>query len=132
MEHAFALGANTRDLIDGTLLLDANTGQRGWSPTFCGRPCGFKERNNESWLGKGSYFLSTRATGNHSLVGGFEEFHQKRNENNFQSGSDLRIHGNFIYVGQDVEHFRLRHALVVPQRQVGAERPLELQRGSSS
>jgi hypothetical protein len=102
MKHEFALGANTRDLIEGTLLLDANTGQRGWSPTFCGRPCGSKERNNESWLGKASYFLSTRPTGNHSLVGGFEEFHQKRNENNFQSGSDLRIHGNFIYFGQDV------------------------------
>lgn len=102
MEHAFALGANTRDLIEGTLLLDENTGQRGWSPTFCGRPCGFKERNNESWLAKASYFLSTRATGNHSLVGGFEEFHQKRNENNFQSGSDFRIHGNFIYFGQEV------------------------------
>jgi len=102
MKHEFALGANTRDLIEGTLLLDATTGQRMWSPTFCGRPCGAKERNNESWLGKGSYYLSTRATGNHSLVGGFEEFHQKRNENNFQSGSDLRIHGNFIYFGQDV------------------------------
>jgi hypothetical protein len=102
MKHEFALGANTRDLIEGTLLLDANTGQRMWSPTFCGRPCGAKERNNESWLGKASYLLSTRATGNHSLVGGFEEFHQKRNENNFQSGSDLRIHGNFIYFGQDV------------------------------
>ncbi|HEX2225151.1 MAG TPA: TonB-dependent receptor [Thermoanaerobaculia bacterium] len=102
MEHAFALGANSRDLIQGTLLLDATTGQRMWSPTFCGRPCGFKDRNNESWLGKGSYFLSTEATGNHSLVGGFEEFHQKRNENNFQSGSDFRIHGNFLYFGQDV------------------------------
>lgn len=102
MKHEFALGANTRDLIEGTLLLDANTGQRMWSPTFCGRPCGAKERNNESWLGKASYLLSTRATGNHSLVGGFEEFHQKRNENNFQSGSDLRIHGNFIYFGKDV------------------------------
>jgi hypothetical protein len=102
MQHEFALGANTRDLIEGTLLLDANTGQRMWSPTFCGRPCGSKERNNESWLGKGSYFLSTRPAGNHSLVGGFEDFHQKRNENNYQSGSDLRIHGNFIYVGQDV------------------------------
>lgn len=102
MQHEFALGANTRDLIEGTLLLDANTGQRGWSPTFCGRPCGSKERNNESWLGKASYFLSSRAAGNHSLVGGFEEFHQERNENNFQSGSDLRIHGNFIYFGQDV------------------------------
>src|SRR5215210_510181 len=102
MNHEFALGANTRDLIEGTLLLDATTGQRMWSPTFCGRPCGGKERNNESWLGKGSYYLSTEPTGNHSLVGGFEEFHQKRDENNFQSGSDLRIHGNFFYFGEDV------------------------------
>ena len=28
MKHDFALGAETRDLIEGTLLLDANTGQR--------------------------------------------------------------------------------------------------------
>ncbi|HJX29567.1 MAG TPA: hypothetical protein VJ885_16815 [Thermoanaerobaculia bacterium] len=42
------------------MLIDAFTGQRGWSPTFCGRPCALKERNNEKWQGKASYFLSTR------------------------------------------------------------------------
>src|SRR5205085_2599422 len=36
------------------------------------------------------------STGNHTVVGGVDEFHQLRNENNYQSGSDLRIHGTFI------------------------------------
>ena len=103
MDHAFFQGAETRDLIDGTILL-SSTGpaRRGWSPTFCGSICGEKERDNESWLAKGTYFLSTARTGNHNIVGGFEEFHQLRNENNFQSGSDLRIHGNFFFQGSEI------------------------------
>jgi hypothetical protein len=99
MNDKFTNGAESRDIIDGTLLVDDDAGVRGWSPTFCGSPCPPKERNNKSWLAKGSYFLGTGAMGNHSLVGGVEEFRQLRNENNFQSGSDFRIHGNFIFVG---------------------------------
>jgi hypothetical protein len=99
MNDQFTNGATARDLINGTLLVDGDLGVRGWSPTFCGAPCPPKERNNKSWLAKGSYFLGTSALGNHSLVGGVEEFRQLRNENNFQSGSDFRIHGNFIFVG---------------------------------
>lgn len=99
MNDKFTNGAENRDLIEGTLLLDASTGNRMWSPTFCGSPCPPKERDNKSWQGKGSYFLSTRILGNHSIVGGAEEFHQLRNENNYQSGSDLRIHGTIIPVG---------------------------------
>jgi len=49
--------------------------------------CPAKQRNNKEYLGKGSYFLSTKATGNHSIVAGYDEFHQLRNENNFQSGA---------------------------------------------
>ena len=64
-----------------------------WSSAFCGSPCPAKQRNNKEVLGRASYFLSTRAVGNHSVVGGYDEFHQLRNENNFQSGSDFRIHG---------------------------------------
>ncbi|MBV8517848.1 MAG: TonB-dependent receptor [Acidobacteria bacterium] len=102
MNDKFTNGAETRDLINGTLLIDDDAGVRGWSPTFCGSPCPAKERNNNSWLAKGSYFLSTKSAGNHALVAGVEEFHQLRNENNFQSGSDFRIHGNFIFVnGQE-------------------------------
>ncbi len=99
MDFAFSQGAETRDLIDGTILLDVVTGNRGWSPTFCGSICPKKERDNKSMLLKGSYFLSTGSLGNHSLTGGYEDFHQLRNENNFQSGSDFRIHGNHYFDG---------------------------------
>ena len=93
MRDRFTNGAENRDLLEGTLLLDTSSGNRMWSSTFCGSPCPAKQRNNKEYLAKGSYFLSTRAAGNHSLVGGYDEFHQIRNENNFQSGSDFRIHG---------------------------------------
>jgi carboxypeptidase family protein/TonB-dependent receptor-like protein len=101
MNYSFSFGAETRDLIDGTLLLDATIRPqpRGWSPTFCGSICPPKQRDNKSMLLKSSYYLSTGALGNHSFVGGYEEFHQLRNENNFQSGSDFRIHGNFFFNG---------------------------------
>lgn len=102
MNDKFTNGAETRDLIDGTLLIDDDDRVRGWSPTFCGSPCPAKERNNKGGLGKASYFLSTRATGNHSIVGGLEEFRQLRNENNFQSGSDFRIHGDWYLIGNQL------------------------------
>lgn len=96
MRDRFINGAENRDPIAGTLLLDTSSGNRMWSPTFCGTPCPAKQRNNKEYLGKASYFLSTRAIGNHSLVGGVDEFHQLRNENNYQSGSDFRIHGTIL------------------------------------
>jgi outer membrane receptor protein involved in Fe transport len=96
MDDDFWRGATTRDLIEGTLLRDSATGNRMWSPSGCGEPCGIKQHDNKSWLAKGSYFLSTRATGNHSMVGGYEEFHQLRADNNFQSGSDFWLHGHII------------------------------------
>lgn len=102
MRYRWVQGAENRDLIEGTLLIDDNAGVRGWSPTFCGSPCPAKQRNNKSWGAKSSYFLSTTSTGNHNLVAGYDEFHQLRNENNFQSGSDFRIHGTFFWVnGQE-------------------------------
>ena len=96
MDHDLIRGAETRDLIEGTLLRDARTGNRMWSPSGCGSPCGTKQHDNKSMLLKGSYFLSTRATGSHNLVGGFEEFHSYRADNNFQSGSDFWLHGHII------------------------------------
>jgi hypothetical protein len=102
MNDKFTNGANERDIINGTLLMDVSTRRRMWSPTFCGAPCPPKERDNKSFLLKSSYFLSTASMGNHSIVGGAEEFHQLRNENNYQSGSDFRIHGRFIQVGDQM------------------------------
>jgi hypothetical protein len=94
-------GSSFRDEIFGTLLRDISTGRRAWSPTFCG-VCEPKQRNNKDWLAKGSYFLSTRGTGSHNLVAGYDEFHQLRNENNYQSGSDFRLFGDFIYANSKV------------------------------
>jgi hypothetical protein len=102
MNYSFIQGAETRDLIQGTLLLDAGNGRRMWSPTFCGHVCPPKQRDNKTMAGKASYFLSTRSFGNHEFVGGGEEFHQLRNENNYQSGSDFRIHGIIHYDGPNV------------------------------
>lgn len=102
MDHDVVRGGDARDLINGTLLLDASTGNRMWSPTFCGTPCPVKQFDNKNLMAKASYFLSTAGMGNHSIVGGWEDFHQFRNDSNFQSGSDFRIHGNILQFGQDV------------------------------
>ncbi len=86
-------GAPSTDLIAGTLLLDRSRGNaRYHSPTFCG-VCGPELRNNENYLGKLSYFLSTEKTGSHDIVGGVDSYNDIRLANNHQSGSDYRILG---------------------------------------
>ena len=98
MDDDLARGSETRDRIEGTLLRDAAAygNNRMWSPSGCGRICGVKQHDNKNTQAKASYFLSTRALGNHSLVGGAEEYHQLRQDNNFQSGSDYWLHGRII------------------------------------
>jgi hypothetical protein len=90
-------GASARDRIFGTLLRDTVSSNRAWSPTFCG-VCRDKERNNKSAQLKASYFLSTKSMGQHSVVAGWEDFHQLRIEDNYQSGSNYRLWGDFINV----------------------------------
>lgn len=97
-------GAMTRDRIMGTLLRDTATSNRAWSPTFCG-VCRDKERNNKSAQVKASYFLSSNKLGQHNIVAGWDDFHQLRIEDNYQSGSNYRLWGDFIIVGEDV-YFR--------------------------
>jgi outer membrane receptor for ferrienterochelin and colicin len=86
-------GATTTDIIDGTLVVDQARNSRYWSPTFCG-VCGLdEERNNKNLVLKGTYFASTRGTGSHSLVFGYDTFNDIRLAENHQSGSDYRILG---------------------------------------
>ena len=96
MDHDLWRGSETKDLVEGTLLRDSASGNRMWSPSGCGKICGVKQHDNKSLFAKGSYFLSTNRTGNHNIVGGLEEFHQLRADNNFQSGSDFWLHGHII------------------------------------
>ncbi|MEO6196018.1 MAG: TonB-dependent receptor, partial [Thermoanaerobaculia bacterium] len=96
-------GATSTDLILGTLLLDrSRSNARYHSPTFCG-VCDDELRNNENYLGKLSYFLSTESLGSHDLVGGVDSYNDIRLANNHQSGSDYRIYGSgAILSGNDI------------------------------
>ena len=86
-------GAKSTDLIDGTLVVDQARASRFWAPTFCG-VCGLdEERNNENFVVKGTYFASTRGSGSHSIVFGYDTFNDVRLAENHQSGSDYRILG---------------------------------------
>jgi hypothetical protein len=87
-------GAPTRDLLEGTLLLDRSRGNsRYHSPTFCG-VCDDEERDNENLLAKASYFLSTERLGTHDISAGYDTFNDIRKANNHQSGSDYRVFGS--------------------------------------
>jgi hypothetical protein len=98
MDFAFVGGgATSRDRIFGTLLRDTSTSNRAWSPTFCG-VCRDKERNNQSAQLKASYFLSSKSLGQHNIVAGWDDFHQLRVEDNYQSGSNYRLWGDFAFV----------------------------------
>jgi outer membrane receptor protein involved in Fe transport len=92
--------ASDATFIAGTLLRDIGTGRRAWSPTFCS--CDPKTRNNKDYEGKLNYFLSTQSMGSHNIVTGYDAFHEIRHENNFQSGNDFRLFGDFIYAGTNV------------------------------
>ena len=86
-------GSTATDLIDGTLLVDTARGNfRYWSPTFCG-VCDDEKRDNEEVFVKGTYLWSTKSTGSHTVLFGYDTFNDKRFANNHQSGSDFRILG---------------------------------------
>ena len=69
-------GRPSTDLIQGTQLLDQETGALWWAPAFCG-VCGDEERDNRSLLLKGSHFLST-PRGSHDVVFGYDTFNDRR------------------------------------------------------
>lgn len=108
-DYAIVGWGGPRDLIDGTMLVDNSSssaqaigaGRRMWSPTYCGA-CDPRVRNNRDYLGKVDYFLPTRHFGSHTLVAGYDEFHDIRRENNYKSGSDYRLLGDFVYDGPNV------------------------------
>jgi outer membrane receptor protein involved in Fe transport len=83
-------GSKFTDRIFGTLLVDALTSERWWSPTFCG-VCNPEKRDNENILAKANWFLSTDSLGSHDLAFGYDTFDDQRLADNHQSGSDYRI-----------------------------------------
>ena len=81
-------GGTDLSLIGGTSLfvLDQSYGQM-WSPVFCG-PCSPEKRDNDDYLIKGTYFVSSPSLGTHNIAFGYQNFGQQRLSNNYQSGSN--------------------------------------------
>jgi len=84
-------GSIYTDIIKGTLMRDlAFQNARYNSPTFCG-VCDPEKRDNEDYLFKGTYFLSTPSLGSHTILAGYDHFAGSRTANNYQSGSNYRL-----------------------------------------
>jgi hypothetical protein len=84
-------GAQTTDLIAGTVLLDrANNNTRFHSPSLCDI-CDAERRNNDDVLLEGHDFIDAGRLGRHDIVAGVDRFSESRYANNHQSGSDFSI-----------------------------------------
>ena len=86
-------GSQFTDLVRGTPIWDRSRGSVRFNSPFGCAVCGsgLEERDNQNGFGKVSYFLSTKGAGSHTLVGGFDLFQERRQNDNFQSGSTYRI-----------------------------------------
>jgi hypothetical protein len=90
-EFAFVnSGGRFTDRIKGTWIADSVTVARMNAPVFCG-VCTPEERNSGGKALKGTYFLSTRSLGNHSIAMGADRFEETRIVNNYQSASNFNI-----------------------------------------
>jgi len=88
-------GSPFNDVINGTLLIDLSKGGsafRYWTSTFCGT-CPPQKLDGDDVFLKGSYFLSKKGGGSHTMVFGYDTFNDKRQVDNYQSGSNYRIGG---------------------------------------
>jgi hypothetical protein len=84
-------GAQTTDLIGGTVLLDrANNNTRFHSPSLCDI-CDAERRNNDDVLLEAHDFIDAGRLGHHDIVAGVDRFAERRYANNHQSGSDFSI-----------------------------------------
>jgi outer membrane receptor for ferrienterochelin and colicin len=97
-------GGSDTSLVGGSVIRDTALALAYNSPIFCA-VCGPPEtRNNDNFLVKGTYFLSTPTMGSHNIVGGYDDFGGQRMANNFQSGSNFVIYSQTasIFQGQNV------------------------------
>lgn len=93
-------GGDIRATLGNDPIADVARATAGWdgavtgaffgAPVFCGT-CDPEERNNESYGLKSTYYLGSKSLGNHSIVGGYENWAEQRVANNFQSGSDFFV-----------------------------------------
>jgi hypothetical protein len=115
-EFAFiGSGGVFTDQIKGTWIQDTVTNTRWNAPVFCG-VCTPETRDNDSVVGKATYFVNTKSLGTHNFVGGAESYHETRGVNNYQSASQFEIFNSgaaIFFNGTPYPRFdngtRLRH-----------------------
>lgn len=91
-DQAFDTGTPVWDLVNNIIVnesLFCDDTRSGPIPVN-GAVCRPEERSNETWFGKGSYFLSSDA-GSHDIAFGAESFTDIRASDNHQSPNDLMI-----------------------------------------
>ena len=103
-------GSQYTDLIKGTPIWDRLRGTRFNTATYCA-VCdnAVDKKNNDDFYVKLNYFLSTKSTGSHNFVAGFDYFDEMRmnNQNSVASGYRVQVRESAI-VGYDV------YPIVVP------------------
>lgn len=85
-------GSKFPDFVHGTTMWDLGNNVIYNTSLFCGHdqcPGAGDYRNNNEYLAKASYFLSTQSTGSHDFVLGYDLFSDQRAANNYQSGSNF-------------------------------------------
>jgi hypothetical protein len=84
-------GAETTELIAGTVLLDrANNNTRFHSPALCS-VCDVERRNNDDVVLQIRNFLDTTSLGSHDVIAGVDRFTERRRASNHQSGNDFSL-----------------------------------------
>ena len=84
-------GSTWESVIDGDVIFGATP--------FCGE-CETEERNNENFLAKASYFLSTENAGTHDITFGYDTFNDIRFSVNHQAGNDFRLAADDVLIDE--------------------------------
>jgi len=93
-------GGLSTDRILGTFIVGQRFGNAN-APNSCG-VCGDDQRNNQSWLIKGTHYRQTR-WGTHTFLAGLENFHEERIVNLNRSASSYFIQtGRYQIDGENV------------------------------
>jgi len=92
-------GSRFNELVKGTYVLVADAGYAQiFGAIFCAVcPGSAEKRDNEQYLVKGTYFLSTKGLGSHNIVFGYDNFSSTRLSNNWQSGSNWNLSATSVH-----------------------------------
>ncbi|HYI10352.1 MAG TPA: carboxypeptidase regulatory-like domain-containing protein [Thermoanaerobaculia bacterium] len=89
-EYTLSGGGPGTDRIRGTQVQDFVNGVFSWAPSFCS-DCRDTYRDNREALIKATLFLSSPRWGSHSIVAGFNDFHEYDLDDSRQSPSDFVV-----------------------------------------